>query len=340
MNRKNNFDFLRLIFSIFVIITHSYVNSGAKQNDFLEIISNGNLTLSSLGLKGFFIISGYLIFQSFERSTSVVNYFWKRILRVFPALLFVLVLTLLLAPFVYQQNGTPYLLNRDLWTYIPRNITLVNLQYTIEGVFEHNPVKSIINGSLWTIVYEFAMYMMLSFLFLIKKDKLKIEKVLLISFFFIFFINTFFHDMIKGFHFIFNGDNFADFSLFFIAGSILASFKIENIRAHTFLLAICILILFVTLNDNLFNYVKYFTLPVVVILIGIKSTPILNTIADKIGDLSYGIYLFGSPVMQTLMYYHKLDSIELAIYTTLISSVLACVSWNLIEKNALKLKNG
>ncbi|WP_394759803.1 acyltransferase family protein, partial [Flavobacterium sp.] len=132
MSRKNNFDFLRLLFAVFVIVTHSYIFSGSKESDYLCFISKCNLTFASLGVQGFFVISGYLIFQSFERSKDIIDYFWKRILRLFPALLFVLLLTIVLIPFVYENKNTPYLFNKDVWTYIPRNITLLKMQYTID----------------------------------------------------------------------------------------------------------------------------------------------------------------------------------------------------------------
>ena len=59
---KNNFDFLRLVFAVFVIITHSYSISGIKEIDILSQLTNGQTALSYVGVRGFFIISGYLIF--------------------------------------------------------------------------------------------------------------------------------------------------------------------------------------------------------------------------------------------------------------------------------------
>lgn len=78
---KNNFDFLRLLFAFFVIITHSFSLSGLRECDALCKITPNHINLSYLGVRGFFIISGYLIFQSLVRSKGLIDYYWKRILR-------------------------------------------------------------------------------------------------------------------------------------------------------------------------------------------------------------------------------------------------------------------
>ena len=104
--RKNNFDFLRLIFASFVIITHSYPLSGIKECDFICQLTFGQVSFSYVGVKGFFVISGYLIFQSLQRSENIFDYFWKRLLRLFPALIVVLFLTVILTLFVYYGVTT------------------------------------------------------------------------------------------------------------------------------------------------------------------------------------------------------------------------------------------
>lgn len=70
--RGNNFDFLRFSFALFVVISHSYPLSGSDlSNQWFLKITNNQIELSSLGLNGFFILSGYLIFQSLDRKSVV-----------------------------------------------------------------------------------------------------------------------------------------------------------------------------------------------------------------------------------------------------------------------------
>lgn len=165
ISRINNFDFLRFIFASFVIISHSYALSGSTEGDILSRITKSQMNFSYIGVHGFFIISGYLIFNSLLRCKGLADYYWKRLLRLYPALFVVLLLTVLLAPAVYE-GSVPYLHNKSVYSYIPQNLTLFFRQKGIDGVFESNPYKHSINGSLWTICYEFSMYIMVSFLFL------------------------------------------------------------------------------------------------------------------------------------------------------------------------------
>ena len=152
MDRNNNFDCVRLIFATFVVISHSYVLTGASEGDFLYRATSGQTMFSHVGVAGFFVVSGYLVFESLCRSTSVVDYLRKRVRRIVPALLVMLLITLMVLPVVYDSS-IPYTKNVEVWTYLPRNLLLAT-QYHIAGVFENNPYPRVINGSLWTIRYD------------------------------------------------------------------------------------------------------------------------------------------------------------------------------------------
>lgn len=339
MNKSNNFDFLRLIFASFVIISHSYPLTGIKECDWLCQLSSNQISFSYLGVRGFFIISGYLIFQSLERSKNLVDYYWKRFLRLFPALFIVLILTIILAPFVYESKHINFLSNKDVWTYIPNNLCLYRIQYTIKGVFENNPYPSVINGSLWTIPYEFTMYLLLSLFYFIRKKNI-IVKLLFISFYAILlFVNIFFINQMHIYTYFISTYYLFDLGLFFIAGSLLASINICKFRFANILAIMSLIITIVSFELNGFYIVKYFVLPFLVIYFGLKSTPIIKDVGKKIGDLSYGIYIYAFPVQQTLVYFFHLNYIELVLSSFLITLFLASLSWHLIEFKALKLKN-
>jgi len=336
-HRNNNFDLLRLFFASFVIITHSYALTGIKECDFLCQITNGQIVFSYIGLKGFFVISGYLVFQSLQRSSNIVDFYWKRVLRVFPGLFVVLLLTVILTPFVYQSD-VPLLQNSSYLTYLPNNILLYRIQLAIDGVFENNPYKSTINGSLWTVQYEFTFYILLSFLFLIRRRKNEILFLLGLSVSILLAGNLFFMDTIKQHFYILSGEYFFDLGLFFASGSFLAALDIEKTKWKKELL---VLFSILTLSSFFFNYFSYtalFTFPVLIILLAIHPVPYGHTILKKAGDLSYGIYIYGFPVQQTLMYFFRLNHLELIFFSLLISYLLAYFSWHLVEEKALKLK--
>ncbi|WP_369617476.1 acyltransferase family protein [Flavobacterium sp. CFS9] len=336
--RKNNFDFLRFSFALFVVISHSYPLSGSDlSNQWLLKITNNQIELSSLGLNGFFILSGYLIFQSLERSKNIVEYYWKRILRLFPGLFVVLALTILLAPFVYKSSIS-YLDNREVWTYIPRNLSLFKLQYNIAEIFKDNPYHFAINGSLWTICYEFSFYVLLSILFII------ISKRRLVSFLLLFF----FLMMFTGYNFFgiqlsqiskfgISAYHFINLGTFFVGGSLLASLNIENFKHKNFLLIIVSIFLVITLYFNLYNFCKHILLTSIILIIGLNPLKYISSFG-KMGDPSYGIYIYGFPIQQTLMHFFNLNLSGLLTRSVLISIIFGYLSWHLIEKRALFFK--
>jgi peptidoglycan/LPS O-acetylase OafA/YrhL len=338
MHRKNNFDFLRLLFASFVIISHSYSLSGTKGCDWLCQISNDQISFSFIGVKGFFTISGFLIFQSLERSSDLLNYYWKRFLRLFPGLVVVLLLTVILARFVYENSNVSYLANKGMWTYIPNNLSLYKMQATIDGVFTNNPYKAIINGSLWTLPYEFTMYILLSFLFFSRKHVFLTRALLLFTFGFLATGNILSRHSSETHEFILSSKLFLDLGAYFMGGSLLASIKIEKKKYLGLLAFISLLLVIISLLFSHFGLVSFFTLPVIIIFFGLKSTIIISGTGNKIGDLSYGIYIYGFPVQQTLVYYFKLHYLSLMLSSIIISFFLGYLSWHLIEKKALKLK--
>jgi peptidoglycan/LPS O-acetylase OafA/YrhL len=174
MTKNNNFDFLRFLFAIFVVISHAYpLSGGSETSQWIYQITNGQIVLERLGLDGFFIISGFFIFQSLQRSRGLLDYFKKRILRLFPALLVVLLITLIVVPFIYEGK-IPIYKNTQVYSYLPNNLLLYNFQPVIKGVFDNNPYHAV-NGSLWTIRYEFSLYIAIAVLYFFKNDK-RIEK--------------------------------------------------------------------------------------------------------------------------------------------------------------------
>jgi peptidoglycan/LPS O-acetylase OafA/YrhL len=338
---RNNFEFLRLIFAVFVLFTHSYMLSGKSHYDFVDTSTNFQIGFSYMGVRGFFIISGYLVFQSLMRSTDLIDYVWKRVLRIFPALLVVLALTVLLGPVVYEGLPGTYWSNPEVWTYFPRNAMLYTLQYSIKGIFDTTPYPNVINGSLWTICYEFTCYMGLAFLLFFRKwPWFIIQSLLLLGFLASSIADVFYFDILKNHWFFINAGHLSGLLSYFLGGSVLAAFRYERFKYHDIAIAISTVAILISIYFGVFRSGPHFVfLPCVVIGLGIKSTPVLRDIGEKIGDISYGIYIYGFPVQQFLMHFFALDYITLFFATLPTTFILGYLSWHLIEKRALKLKN-
>jgi peptidoglycan/LPS O-acetylase OafA/YrhL len=337
MRKNNNFDFLRFLFALFVVISHAYpISGGNESSQWVYQMSNGQIVLAQLGLSGFFIISGYFIFQSLQRSESLLGYFKKRYLRLFPALFVVLLLAVLLSPLVYESD-VPFFENKEVYTYLPYNLTLYFFQSGIKGIFDTN-VYHAINGSLWTIRYEFSLYIAIGLLFFFRKN-IKVVRALLILVFVIMMITyNFFNERFRGSSILgMQGYHILNLGTFFICGSLLAAIQLEKIKSNLLLIIVCVVFL-LSIHFNFHSSIKHIVFPILVLLIGFTPLPFFSTFG-KIGDMSYGIYIYSFPVQQTLMYFFKFNTYQLMAYSMIISIMFGYLSWHFIEKKALRYKN-
>ena len=156
-SRDNNFNVIRAFAAFCVLVSHAYpiaLGDGTSE----PLASLTGYTLGTLAVYVFFILSGFLITASFERARNRTNFIVARFLRLFPGLLVsLLFVAFVLGPWVSDLSVRAYLGHHETWSFMLRNILLVQPQYNLPGVFTANPVTSI-EGSIWTLFYEVACY--------------------------------------------------------------------------------------------------------------------------------------------------------------------------------------
>ena len=163
--RANAFDAIRLIAALAVIVSHAFPLTGEAQ-DPLQWLSGGQASIGHMAVCVFFLISGYLIPASLDRG-SLARFASKRALRIMPGLVAaVLICAFLLGPLVTTLALPDYLAARDTWKFLG-NLAFLPVGFHLPGVFETNPTFEV-NGSLWSLRYEVACYVMvpLTFVFL------------------------------------------------------------------------------------------------------------------------------------------------------------------------------
>ena len=160
-NRENNFDFIRFVAAAMVIFSHTYAVLKDNSSEPLSG-ATGFITFGSLAVEIFFIVSGYLVCKSLLMRSSPLAFVEARILRIFPALIICCAsCTLVLGPILTRLPLGEYFGAAQTWHYLFDNATLLKLQWFLPGVFEHNPLPGVVNGSLWTLPTEFKMYLAL-----------------------------------------------------------------------------------------------------------------------------------------------------------------------------------
>ena len=162
----NNLDCLRLVFAVTVIFSHSYAIGIGMQTEtygaasqFTEpmlLWSHGQTTFGIIAVDAFFIISGFLIANSFLRSRSLLVYFRKRVARIYPGFVVcMLILALAVVPIAGGIFANQSLSGR-VADFIGRAAILWNIN--VGNSFARNPLPNVIDGSVWTIPWEFVCY--------------------------------------------------------------------------------------------------------------------------------------------------------------------------------------
>ena len=325
-----------------VLFSHSFYLFSPLSKDPLHSISGGIFTFGNVGVYIFLVVSGYLITHSILNSLSIKNFIWRRILRIFPALWVMVLLSMfLIGPILsldsfseFYRNINNYSFLKNLGLFIPNN-------FKIGNVFSSNPIGTF-NGCLWTIAYEVFFYFLLIFFFVFKFFKFKI--FLLVQWLLLVFLQYYLGDKIYTYSYSspwilnLNIENSFRLFIFFEAGLLLYLFRNIFSSKNFFIILLfgSSLILF------LFNYSNLtidLILPPLVIYFAISSN--LFSFFEKYGDFSYGLYLYGYIVQQIIVSFKIVFMNEylLFIFSLIISLFIAYYSWHFIEKPILRLKN-
>jgi peptidoglycan/LPS O-acetylase OafA/YrhL len=328
--KRNNFDLLRLSFAGTVCLVHAYELSGFGQ---LSVIADA---LSSLvAVKGFFVVSGFLIFMSFERSASLASYAKKRVRRIYPAYFSVVMLCAMGLVVVSSQSAGEYFFSRAWARYVPANLAFLNfVQPTLPGVFEANRMATV-NGALWTLKVEVMFYVAVpAFVWLFRKFGHLRMLVL-------FYCSSIAYTELMAFAaarsglpiYLELGRQLPGQLSYFLSGALLYYFLPFFERRVRILLPAAA----VALWANNFVPLPVFepvSLAIVVVFFGLFLH--LGNFG-KHGDFSYGVYIVHFPIIQLLLNTRWLDENPWLFLLTviLLTAVGGAAMWHLVEKRFL-----
>lgn len=312
----NNFNILRLIFATLVVFSHSYGLLAQVEPDIF------GRSLGNWSVHGFFVISGYLICQSYFRSPRLISYSYNRFLRIVPALFVAIFLgkAIAFAGSGFKDNYVPYIINGPVWTLTWEVVCYIGLAFIGQlGILKSQTMPSFF-GALWCI-----------FLYNISSTS---DSYLVIAPLIMMFLSGAFISVME------EKGNIGKFPWVACIGllsvydydvfSSLYNCMINNVP---FLYGPSIT------EEQVSRVIYLFSFPFVLIYVG-KCTLFVISLKN---DISYGIYIYSWPIAQFIVYLSlkfnvTMSALPFFILTLAISVPVSYFSWVFIEKPALKFK--
>ncbi len=327
--KKNNFDLLRLLLALTVCFVHA-----AELSGFSALAALPEYLSSRIAVQAFFVVSGFLIVMSYERSSSLSSYTSKRIRRIYPAYVTVILLAALGLVLVSRLSLTEYF--SFTWVkYLLANLTFLNfLQSTLPGVFEANRMPAV-NGALWTLKVEVMFYFSVPVLVYCLRRVPRLPLLILV-----YVLSIGYAQLLLGASIRTENPFYEQLArqlpgqlCFFIAGAALfyyLPFFERHIRLFVSLATVVLLVH----HWTPLPWLQPAALAVIVLFFGLF---LYAGNFGKYGDFSYGVYILHFPLIQLLLNAgwseeYAWSFLGTAVCLTLLGAILM---WNLVEKRFL-----
>lgn len=281
----------------------------------------------------FFGLSGFLVAGSAIRTDKLSTFLGFRAIRLVPALFVEVTLAaLILGPILTTMPLGRYFSHHDFWVYWGNIVGRV--RYQLPGVFAGNPVPLTVNENLWTLHAELQCYGLMAAAMLL--GLLRRRRVMLG----LWFATTTLMTTLSFARGWFIGDSLYPESLWiyaFCTGVVAFVWRDRIVLSPKLATGMAGLYLSLYFIKDL-SVVAI--LPLIYVMIWVGMQPRLQSRFFKKGDYSYGLYLYGFVIQQTIAWALPQARVWWILFPAALVLTLgfAIVSWHLVEKPALRLK--
>lgn len=352
IDRTNNFDLIRLLAALQVLIWHGCHHFEGMFDAFYPLLV---IIYSLPGVPIFFTISGFLIYHSLQNNRgSFRKYFTNRFLRIYPALWLCILMTIVLIA-ISSSIALSNFLSFSFLKWLAAQLTFFQF-YTID-LFRSWGVGHP-NGSLWTITVEIQfyialplialtfdrfttkrwhknlLYVSLALLSLVLKNVFSESEIfdnpLVQNIFGVTVLNYFYH--------------FCLGILTYINFDILKRFLVEKALWWLILYVVFVVVFKEILGwyNSVYNTDFLSVLANILLsFLTISAAFTLPNLSEKIvrgNDLSYGIYIFHMPIFNFCLAMGFFVNTSTFLLICLSVILVAFISWKFVEKPALQLK--
>jgi peptidoglycan/LPS O-acetylase OafA/YrhL len=341
-SRANNFDLLRLVAASMVLVSHSFTLSG-HADPFIPILGN---SLGALGLETFFAISGFLVAKSWFTDPRLKAFVLKRAVRIMPGLIVAAAITAFVIGLLFTDLGPGrYLTDSGTYEFVAKNWSLFAINLYLPGVFESNVYPAAVNGSMWTLPLEACAYALIAALGVL--GLLRRPQVSLTALAVLLVITSPYAGLDLNVSSVPGGVDGGKFELglqiiaIFLTSTSLYLYR-DRIPLHPLLFIAAVGAYFVSRDSDVFKTVTILTIPYVVLFLAYWRPSPLAKALTRPGDLSYGIYIYAFPIQQSIAHLRggAFPAVAMIALAFPITYLVAFASWRLVERPALRLKQG
>jgi peptidoglycan/LPS O-acetylase OafA/YrhL len=327
-NRPTGFDYLRLTLAVSIIVWHSVtICYGPLAEAYFW--TGPPRPIVALLLPSFFALSGFLVAGSLERN-NILEFLTLRITRIFPALAVeVLISAIIIGPLLTTAAWRDYFSSYEFFSYFFN--VFGDIHYFLPGLFTNNPTPKYVNAQLWTVPVELYCYIFLTVSAM--SGMIKLRNGLFVGTVCIVMILTF-GGQLKLTPLPPFSPDIAFLTISFLFGVSLYIMR-RQITYSWFLFVISLaMYLLLCMNRN-FIYLSALPLTYGIIFLGLQNPP--KTTFIRGADYSYGVYLYGFPLQQTVSYLfpsHRFWYVN-AVTGVALALVCAYLSWTFVESKVL-----
>jgi peptidoglycan/LPS O-acetylase OafA/YrhL len=327
---KNNFDVLRLLSALAVILGHSFAlshNAGDQMDPVQRLV--GFAYSGSLAVVVFFLISGIFVTQSLYYEKNSIGFLIRRFFRIWPGLAVCLFLTALAAVAASKGTSPCAICDKSLFNYVLNNSTL-NTSWRIDSVFVGRKYSSI-NGSIWTLPLEVRMYFAVFAFGVFGILHRKLYFLVLTALGFALLVAS--PALFSG-YFATNNAEAVRPVMFFLVGMAIFAAREDIALTPAYLPALLLLVAWAFVPTR-----EFFTLLfVIAATLWIGCSDILARLPKLPGDYSYGVYIYGWPIQQLVVTaFPKIGPYGLFLTAGSLALLCAMASWRLVEKPGQKV---
>ena len=322
----NNFGTLRSLAAVAVLVSHGFaLTTGSDAAEPLFRLTGGEATIGGTAVCIFFAISGYLVTRSFLRTNDAVAFIVARALRLYPALVVMLLVIVGIAgPLLSRLPPGAYFDHPATIRHLAVNLSLVASNAHLPGVFENLPYPGAIDGSLWTLPHEarcYAVVLVLGMTGLLKRGpRIVLPMIALV---------------------LLAAQRWAPDATPWFYTAFAAGMGICCVRLplNGWVALGCALLCAASVTLGGYRVVTATCGTYAILWLALTPRIRLPDLACR-GDMSYGLYIWAFPVQQLVIHLlgnHGGWAFNIAVSLP-IALALAWLSWRLVESPALRLK--